>query len=334
MFCPDRYTSYALYRLPFADEVCAIGSFSDAGAALTDRAFIMLPFDESSHARIVITPDEEFTLRYDDIASADAPSSLTLSTDRSGYDRAFSAFHEAVQSRFPKLVLSRSVQGSYAGHPLQAFVRACITYPRTMVYLAYTPSIGYWIGSTPEILLSGSKTHYRTVALAGTMTSEGEWSQKNRREQAIVADYVRSVITPLSSVVEEEGPFTSHAGHLLHLKTEFHFTPRRDVPITEFIRRLQPTPAVCGLPKDEAQRFILAHEGYDRQYYSGVVGMYDPHGDTNLYVNLRCASILDGKATIYVGGGILPESTLESEYQETESKMQTICSVLRPTPSN
>jgi len=287
----------------------------------------MLPFDEKRHTCIVINPDEEYTLKYDELGE-ETPTNLHLSDDRSDYDRAFALFHEAVQRDFPKLVLSRSVAGTFDGDPLSAFIRACKVYPRTMVYLLYTPTVGYWIGSTPEILLSGSKSHYRTVALAGTMACEGEWSQKNRREQAIVADYIRNIITPLSSVVEEEGPFTSHAGHLVHLKTEFHFTPRRDVKIDEFIRQLHPTPAVCGIPKTEAQQYINDHEGYDRSYYSGVVGMYDPQGDTNLYVNLRCASIIDGRATLYVGGGILPESTLESEYQETESKMQTICSVL------
>jgi isochorismate synthase len=82
------------------------------------------------------------------------------------------------------------------------------------------------------------------------------------------------------------------------------------------------------MPKQESLHFIGKNEGYDRGYYSGVVGMLDPNGKTDLYVNLRCANITGHKIVLYAGGGILASSDMESEWQETEEKMKTIGNVL------
>ena len=64
--------------------------------------------------------------------------------------------------------------------------------------------------------------------------------------------------------------------------------------------------------------------------YSGFAGTLDPDGDTNLFVTLRCMKI-DGQDntqsdqyTLYAGGGLLKDSTCQSEWEETEAKMNTM----------
>ena len=92
----------------------------------------------------------------------------------------------------------------------------------------------------------------------------------------------------------------------------------------DLLKLLHPTPAVCGLPKEEAYRFILDNEGYDRSYYSGFIGWLRPEGRTDLYVNLRCMNVKEDSLTLYAGGGLLASSELDDEFQETEKKMQTM----------
>ena len=93
-----------------------------------------------------------------------------------------------------------------------------------MISLHSTPFTGTWMGSTPEIILSGNGCQWHTVALAGTVPLiEGEenvtWSEKNRKEQALVTEYIREVISRFGTQSEEQGPYTARAGRLLHLKT-------------------------------------------------------------------------------------------------------------------
>ncbi|HBK29014.1 MAG TPA: isochorismate synthase, partial [Parabacteroides sp.] len=91
---------------------------------------------------------------------------------------------------------------------------------------------------------------------------------------------------------------------------------------------LHPTPAVCGLPKEDAFRFIIEKEGYDRSYYSGFVGWLSPTGQTDIYVNLRCVNIHPDTYTLFAGGGLLASSDLEDEWEETIDKMKTMQNIL------
>lgn len=360
--------AFALYRLPYADQYVSIEQLPDADGADARplsfatiaslegrRGFVLIPFASNGlHPVLLIRPDRVSTqplpVATDEPASSVldsfAASGQQLASPTSAYEQAFSAFHQAlVQGRFAKLVLSRCHTVPYdtstevpqlptASYMCALFHKACRAYPRMMVYLAFTGE-EYWLGCTPEILLDGARSHYRTVALAGTMRADAfaspqqvEWDEKNRHEQAVVADYIRQQLQPCAEMIEEEGPYTSRAGQLLHLKSEFHFAPSQPFSVCHTIETLHPTPAVCGLPKAEAHRFILEHEGYDRSYYSGVVGMFDAEGETHLYVNLRCARFDEKAVHLYVGGGLLTASTLTKEWQETEAKMQTIASLL------
>lgn len=337
---------FAIYRLPFADECTVVVQESgmpemyDSIAELEGRSgFVMIPFACDGKLRIVlIRPDRLYVKAVADVASEKVKLCDEMDTlpsyGKDQYGRVFSKFHEVLNDgQFEKLVLSRYSVRDCTGDAVEAFKRACDAYPRMMVYLCSAPGCGTWIGCTPEILLSGSKNHFRTVALAGTVPlSQTDanfiWSEKNKREQGIVADYVRKTLYPFASVIEEEGPYNSRAGLLLHLKTHFHFSPKQGCGLTSIVESLHPTPAVCGMPKEKSLHFIVENEGYERGYYTGVVGMFDPNGKTDLYVNLRCARIAADKAVLYAGGGILASSDAESEWQETEEKMKTVGDIL------
>ncbi len=328
--------SIALYRLPFSDEFTVVIQDRQKASLATD-GFVMMPFAESEvHPTVVISPDRIVNCKYctDDFSYlADKETGNTTLPDEC-YNSAFEKFSKALNDGiFEKLVLSRCEKiHSENIDAFSSFLKACVAYPRMMVYLAKTPATGIWLGCTPEILLSGEKSHYRTVALAGTMAADDNdirnlvWSEKNKEEQAVVASYIRSRLNVLATVIEEEGPYTSKAGNLVHLKSEFHFSPKPSCSLADIIGSLHPTPAVCGLPKDEALAFILKNEGYDRSYYSGIVGMLDSSGTTNLYVNLRCANLSEGIA--YAGGGLLRQSDVRSEWNETEEKLKTIKKIL------
>ena len=94
---------------------------------------------------------------------------------------------------------------------------------------------------------------------------------------------------------------------------------------------MHPTPAICGTPTKKAREFIEQHEGYDREFYTGFLGVLGASGeDSSLYVNLRCMKIDHGIASIYVGGGITAASDTQAEWIETENKLHTMLQVIQP----
>lgn len=252
------------------------------------------------------------------------------------YANCFDMFINALkEKKFDKLVLSRTqhLDVPLRFSPAAVFYEACRRYIYSYVYLCYTPQTGTWLGSTPEIILSGEKKDWSTVALAGTQSLQDgklpqEWDDKNREEQGYVASYIRNQLFFLGIQPTESGPYPAFAGALSHLKTDFHFSLPDSGHLGDLLKLLHPTPAVCGLPKEEAYQFILEHERYNRRYYSGFIGLLDPDGKTDLYVNLRCMSITPGALTLYAGGGLLASSELEDEWLETEKKMQTMFNLI------
>lgn len=76
------------------------------------------------------------------------------------YATCFHTFIEALRdATFDKLVLSRSltIGKNPEFSPSAVFRAACQRYIHSYIYLCYTPQTGVWLGSTPEIILSGEK---------------------------------------------------------------------------------------------------------------------------------------------------------------------------------
>lgn len=262
------------------------------------------------------------------------------SEGKDGYVRDFGCFHGQLERGvFRKIVLARKSTLHTRLSAEALFQKACRLYPRLFVALVYTEPSGMWLMATPEILLQGNGNAFQTMSLAGTQKApattipplstkavEGlEWPQKDQEEQQYVTDYIEACIRTFSDDYRLQGPYTMTAAHLCHLRTDIHFRlPCADV-LGDVLEALYPTPAVCGIPKEPARRFILRHEHEPRRYYSGFVGMLSPRADTHLFVSLRCMRLLPGGiCELYAGGGLLKESEMEKEWRETEAKMQTM----------
>ena len=277
------------------------------------------------------------------------PHSTNLSS-RQRYHIDFSNFHSnLLNGEFQKIVLSRCVQEPRKEEqlPMTLFQTACELYPRMFISLVYTPQSGMWLMATPEILLEGGGNDWHTIALAGTMKLEGEslsfdsppvkgearlsdiaWTTKNIQEQRYVATYLMECLEHFSSQITEEGPYTARAANLVHLRSDFNFVLEDTRRIGELIRALHPTPAVCGLPKQQTFDFIQRNESQSRRYYSGFSGPFNPEVDTHLFVSLRCMQILDDCYCLYAGGGLLRDSVEDQEWEETEAKLETMRSLL------
>jgi len=354
--------SFVIYRAPNQEPVFILQSSGkllslDNPEELNEKTgFVFAPFRvNASSPLMLMRPDvtvkgwKKITEYFSSVRSnetLDKATSASVSKESrsvccgnnyDSYFRAFSFFIKSLREKtFDKLVLSRTKicpkEDSFSAGTV--FYNACNHYPDAFVYLYHTMQTGTWLGSTPEILLSGEGDSWHTVALAGTLPfhkveTSGEWSEKNIREQQLVAGYIRNQLAAFGVSSNEEGPYTVRAGELAHLKSDFSFVLKAKDKIGSLLALLHPTPAVCGLPKEEAYRFILDNEGYDRRYYSGFMGWLDPSEKTDLYVNLRCMEIQSAQLILYAGGGLLSDSEPDSEWRETESKLQTMLAVIK-----
>ena len=97
--------------------------------------------------------------------------------------------------------------------------------------------------------------------------------------------------------------------------------------IVDLANDLHPTPAVGGRPLKMACEFIMHNESFNREYFTGYLGVESASGSA-YYVNLRCAKWQKGGVQIFAGGGIVGGSDIDSEWEETEAKLKEIQSTI------
>ena len=340
--------AFALYRLP-RDGHCTLVGQNGVPSRLTSLeqlgdgcGFVIAPFTASDDMpALLLAPDDVRQFDCNNVAVIDDylpfymdSGHLALNTvDREVYHEDFCRFQRAFSATgIQKLVLARCADVGHKGtHPTALFARACELYPDAFVTLFSAPHCGTWLMATPEVLLAHGGGRWHTMALAGTMRYSDEalsWSEKNIQEQAYVARYIKDCLDLYSNDVEMTAPYTTRAGILAHLRTDFSFTMTDQARLGALLNALHPTPAVCGFPKLESHRFILENETVDRSYYSGFSGPLHLGDDTAMFVSLRCMRILDDRYRLYAGGGILPQSEENLEWAETEAKMQAMLSLI------
>ena len=229
---------FAVYRIPGEDTPRLLTQVSGSVRLLYDlkdldgaRGFVIAPFRVSESCPVVLIQPErwgqplplgEYTEEELEAFRLRQDRETFSETCTEEYEACFRTFTEALRSkRFDKLVLSRiSVIGQCPGFsPSAVFRAACKHYIHSYIYLCYTPRTGIWMGSTPEIILSGEKNEWNTVALAGTLPLQDgrlpqEWGEKNRQEQDYVVSYIRRQLLSSGIHPTESGPYPAYAGAL------------------------------------------------------------------------------------------------------------------------
>lgn len=232
----------------------------------------------------------------------------------------YTGFIHAGQVR--KIVLARTADEEIEPEfsPYRAFRAACAAQPAAFKALVHTPAYGTWLFCTPEQLITGRGDRWSTMALAGTrIPNTLPWDSKNRQEQAIVTEFIRETLEPLANEFQEGALENLRAGSIEHLCTRFNFQmpPGR---LLMLLDKLPPTPAVCGSPVNAARALLQLYPDIDRSCYAGYLGPWG-NGAVQLYVSLRCMQIFDNVCRLYAGGGLMPSSDEQQEWQETENKM-------------
>ncbi len=333
---------FAIFKKPSDENIYAYLNESkkiNFGNGFDEEGFVFSPFIESNKKAIWFSKASSTILAahlYTDILvdSLEENSNVLHTNVKDKHISIIeTALEKLVLGELQKVIISRVETLTIDKQtPIKWFKNMCKLYPNTFCYCWYHPKIGMWLGASPETLISLNNNSFETIALAGTMAYQGttnvQWGAKEIEEQQMVVDSMLNALKPIVLHIEKGKTLTQKAGSLLHLKTLIKGTLKSTSQLSKLVEVLHPTSAVCGLPKVKAQAFILDHEGYDRNFYTGYLGEYKPMGNTQLYVNLRCMEIEEKQAKIYVGGGITPASDPVLEWEETVNKSKIMKAIL------
>ena len=198
-----------------------------------------------------------------------------------------------------------------------------------------------FFGATPERLIEIKGGRAYSACVAGSIkrgkTAEedrlvGEElfnDPKNREEHQYVVDMISNVFDAFCtdfSIARE--PKLMKIRDIQHLYTPIEAQVKDQRSIFEFVESLHPTPALGGVPTSTSLEIIREEEQMDRGYYAGPIGWTDTEGNGEFAVAIRSALLEKQQAYLYAGGGIVADSEVEKEYDETWIKFRPVLRAL------
>ena len=156
-------------------------------------------------------------------------------------------------------------------------------------------------------------------------------SSKDRAENLMIVDLLRNdlgrvaetgtVVVPSLFTVEEYATVFQMTSTI-----EARLAPGNDV--FDVLGALFPPGSMTGAPKVQATRVIGELEPVFRGLYSGCMGLVHWNGDACFNVVIRTLVKDQSGTTWAVGGGIVTDSTAESEYAEALAKLKGLSRAL------
>lgn len=216
--------------------------------------------------------------------------------------------------------------------------RLAATFPLANLFL-----IDGFFGASPETLISRMGDVVTAHPLAGTLPRASDpnrdrelaaqllASDKNRWEHRITIDWLLDTLLPFCSYVDAEPePSLMSLANVHHLGTKVE--GRLSSPaasVLELVEALHPTPAVGGEPQADALALIAKLEQADRGRYAGPTGWVDAAGNGQFAVSVRSAQFDSAdQVTLFAGVGVVGDSELQAELDETRAKFQAILGAL------
>jgi len=201
---------------------------------------------------------------------------------------------------------------------------------------------GFWnatsgfIGFTPEILVDANKNEFETMALAGTWAKAAGVvndfkNLKIQNEHALVVEDILKQLSDEQLLYKSETEILE-IEYLFHLKTKFKYACADEKmfsdkvnSIQKIIQKLHPTAALGLFPRSklffyEFQKLELQNQ---RQNFGAPFGFV---GNERSFVLVAIRNIFwqKNEVSIYSGCGVTADSDFETEWQELESKRNSV----------
>lgn len=151
--------------------------------------------------------------------------------------------------------------------------------------------------------------------------------RKEAAEHATIVDLIRNDLSRVAENVRVDkyryiDVLHTNKGDILQTSSEISGRLPEDYPhhLGEILDAQLPAGSITGAPKDKTMQIIQEAEGYDRGFYTGIMGIYD-QGELNSAVMIRFIEEDEDRMYFKAGGGITSKSDCRREYEEVIQKI-------------
>lgn len=207
------------------------------------------------------------------------------------------------------------------------------------IFLRATAKYRLWIADqlvcfSPETFVKVQGDTISSFPMKGTIDATLPHAQetlendpKEMAEHATIVDLIRNDLSMVAYDVEVERyryteRIATHRGAILQTSSEIkgRLQPFYRSRPGSMLQRLLPAGSITGAPKPKTMDIIRRAEGYDRGFYTGVMGVWE-NGNMDSAVMIRFIDKENDRLYYKAGGGITAKSEEDKEYQEIIDKI-------------
>jgi para-aminobenzoate synthetase component 1 len=261
------------------------------------------------------------------------------------YAEAFARVQDYIQAGdCYQINLAQRFSSHYQGDPLSAY---CALRERSPTpFSAYLEMAGGTLLSlSPERFIEVQNGRVETRPIKGTrprgsspqqdqaLAEELQRCEKDRAENLMIVDLLRNDLgrscEPGSIRVPELFSLESYP-NVHHLVSSITCRLRSDSDAIDLLMRAFPGGSITGAPKIRAMQIIEELEPVRRSLYCGSVGYLGCEGQMDFNIAIRSLVCHEGSIYCWGGGGVVADSELDAEYQETLTKVGNLLDALQP----
>jgi anthranilate synthase component 1 len=195
------------------------------------------------------------------------------------------------------------------------------------------------VGSSPEILVRLRDNTVTIRPLAGTrprgatpeedkrLAEELLADPKERAEHLMLVDLARNDVGRVSKIgsVKVIEQFTIEKySHVQHISSHVEGTLQDGLEAIDALKAGFPAGTLSGAPKVRAMEIIDELEPVRRGIYAGCAGYFAANGSMDTCILLRTGLVKDGTMYVQAGVGVVADSDLEAEFQESVQKARAL----------
>lgn len=238
--------------------------------------------------------------------------------------------------------LAQRFDARYRGDPFEAYLRLRAQSPAPYSAFIELPE-GAILSLSPEQFLQVEDRTISTRPIKGTRPRNGDpledhrlakallHSTKDRAENLMIVDLLRNDIgrcaVPGSVQVPSLFELQSFANVHHLVSTVVGTLAAKHTPL-DLLRACLPGGSITGAPKQRAMEIINELEPYARSLYCGTIGMVDFTGGMRTNIAIRTLVCNQGQAHLWGGGGIVADSDVALEYEESFAKIRNLMDAL------
>ena len=198
------------------------------------------------------------------------------------------------------------------------------------------------LSNSPERFIQTSGNHVETRPIKGTRprsnnleedlaySKELLTSDKDKAENLMIVDLMRNDLSKCCDNVKVSKLFQLQSfANVHHLVSIIVAKLKPNKSAVDVLRNCFPGGSITGAPKLRAMQIIEELEPHRRGLYCGAIGYIGFDGDMDTNIAIRTAVICNKQLSFYAGGGIVADSELEKEYNETLDKASKLITVMQ-----